>query len=81
MYVVLGALTCACTTVVLSLMGFQCQCYYRTESSSNEGKSGGNISPSYVLQLLFCENHIIAYNSTTTEAREKISTYLEYLEF
>jgi hypothetical protein len=36
----------------------------------------------YVLQLLFSEkNHKIANNSTTTEAREKISTDLESIEF
>jgi hypothetical protein len=35
----------------------------------------------YVLQLLFSENQKIADYSTTTKAREKISTYLESLEF
>jgi hypothetical protein len=35
----------------------------------------------YVLQLLFsAKNHKIAYNTTTTKAREKISAYLESSE-
>ncbi len=35
----------------------------------------------YVLQLLSSENKkIIAKSSITTKAREKVSTYLEYLE-
>jgi hypothetical protein len=40
------------------------------------------MGPRYVSQLLFGEkNHNIANNSTTTEARYKVSTYLESLEF
>ncbi len=35
----------------------------------------------YVMQLLFMKNYKIANNSAATEAREKISTYLESLEF
>ncbi len=54
---------------------------------------GGSIGPRYVSKLLFSEksqkfwnfylvkNHKIANNSATTEAREKISTYLESLKF
>ncbi len=34
----------------------------------------------YVLLLFLVENHEIANNSKITEAREKISTYLESLE-
>jgi hypothetical protein len=34
-----------------------------------------------ILQLLCSENHTIVENSTTTEAKEKISTDLESLEF
>ncbi len=37
--------------------------------------------PRYVLQLLFSEICKIAKNSTTTKAREKITTDLESLEF
>jgi hypothetical protein len=37
--------------------------------------------PRYILKLLFGENHKIAKNSTTTKARENISTYLKSLEF
>jgi hypothetical protein len=41
---------------------------------------GGSIVPRYILQLLFfVKNHKIAKNSTTTQAREKISTDLESL--
>jgi len=40
----------------------------------------GSIGASYILQLLFV-NPGIAYNSATTEAIEKISTDLEWLEF
>jgi hypothetical protein len=32
---------------------------------------GGSIGPSYVLQLLYSENHKIADNSATTKAIEK----------
>jgi hypothetical protein len=35
----------------------------------------------YVLKLLFGEKYKIAENSTTTKARDKISTDLESLEF
>jgi hypothetical protein len=35
----------------------------------------------YVLQFLFSEKHKIAYNSTATKAKIKISTYLESFEF
>ncbi len=42
---------------------------------------GGGIGPKCILQLLLSENHKIANNSATTEAVEKISTYLESLEF
>jgi hypothetical protein len=42
--------------------------------------TGGSMVLSYVLQLLFCENHKIAKNSTTTKAKEKISTDTESLE-
>ncbi len=39
-----------------------------------------------LVQDMFCnfylvKNHKIANNSATAEARERISTYLEYLEF
>jgi hypothetical protein len=37
---------------------------------------GGSIVPKYVLQLLFSEKSV-AKNSTTTRAREKISTDLD----
>jgi hypothetical protein len=37
--------------------------------------------PDMFLQLLLSEKHKIANNSTTTKAREKISAYLESLEF
>ncbi len=43
--------------------------------------SGGSIGPRYVLQLSCSENFLITTYSATTEAREKISTYLESLEF
>ncbi len=39
------------------------------------------MGPRYVLQLYLVKNHKIAKNSTTTEAKEKISTDLESLEF
>jgi hypothetical protein len=42
---------------------------------------GGSMVPRFVLQLLFIKNHKIANNSTTSKAREKISTDLESLEF
>jgi hypothetical protein len=38
------------------------------------------MGPGYILQLLFSQNHKIANNSTTTEAREEISTDLESSE-
>jgi hypothetical protein len=38
------------------------------------------LGPIYVLQLLL-KSRKIANNSATTEAREKVSTDLEYLEF
>ncbi len=41
---------------------------------------GGSIGPRYVMQQ-FMKNYKIANNSAATEAREKISTYLESLEF
>ncbi len=37
--------------------------------------------PTFVLQPLLLKNHEIVKNSTTTNSREKISTYLESLEF
>jgi hypothetical protein len=40
----------------------------------------GSMVLSYVLQLLFSENHKIAKISTTTKAKEKISTDTESLE-
>jgi hypothetical protein len=36
--------------------------------------------PRYVLRLYFVKNHKIAKSSTTTKAREKISTDLESIE-
>jgi hypothetical protein len=42
---------------------------------------GASIGPRYVLQLLLVKNHKVANNSATTKAREKISTYLESVEF
>jgi hypothetical protein len=42
---------------------------------------GGSIGPRYVLQLLLSKNHKIADDSARTEAREKISAYIESLEF
>jgi hypothetical protein len=41
---------------------------------------GGSMGPRYVLQLYFVKNHQIVNNSTTTKAREKISTDLQSLE-
>ncbi len=38
-------------------------------------------APSYVLQLLFNEKSKIVNHSAATEAREKISTYLEFVEY
>jgi hypothetical protein len=43
--------------------------------------SGASIVPSCALQLLFGKNHNIAKNSTTTKARENISTELISLDF
>jgi hypothetical protein len=42
---------------------------------------GGSIGPEYILQLLFIEKSQKANNSTNAKAREKISAYLEFLEF
>ncbi len=45
---------------------------------------GGSMGPQNVLQLLFSENlknHKIVNRTTTTKAREKISTYLESQKF
>ncbi len=42
---------------------------------------GGSIGPKYVLKLMFCENHTIVNTPQTPDAREKISAYLESLEF
>ncbi len=42
---------------------------------------GGSIDPTYVLQLLLQKIHKFVNKSATAEAREKISTYLESLEF
>ncbi len=42
---------------------------------------GGILGLKYVLQLSFSKNYKIANNLATIEAREKISTYLESLEF
>ncbi len=39
------------------------------------------MDPRYVLKYLFIEKHKIAKNSTTTDAREKISTDLECSQF
>jgi hypothetical protein len=41
---------------------------------------GGSIGPRNVLQLIFSEKSQKVY-SATAEAREKISTYLESIEF
>jgi hypothetical protein len=43
--------------------------------------TGGSMGPIDVLQLLFVKNYKIAKNWATTKAKEKISTYLESLEF
>jgi len=42
--------------------------------------TGGSMVLIYVLQLLFSDDHKIAKNSTTTKAKEKISTDTESLE-
>ncbi len=42
--------------------------------------SGGSIGPKYVCNIYLVKNHKIAKNSAITEAREKISTYLDSLE-
>ncbi len=42
---------------------------------------GGSMVSKYVLQLLFSEISQICKKSTTTKARETISTDLESLEF
>jgi hypothetical protein len=54
----------------------------------NEGKSGASFScqvpalvPAMFCNLYLVKNHKITDNSATTEAREKISTYLAFLEF
>jgi hypothetical protein len=39
------------------------------------------MGPRYVLQLFKVKNYKNAKNAKTTKAREKISTYLESLEF
>ncbi len=54
----------------------------------SEGKSAPSfchqvaaLVPAMFCNLYLVKNHKIADNSATTEAREKISAYLEYLEF
>jgi hypothetical protein len=42
---------------------------------------GGSIGPRYFCNFYIAKNHKIANNSATTAVREKISTYLESLEF
>jgi len=42
---------------------------------------GGSLGLGYVLQLSFMEKSQNANNLATTEAREKMSTYLESLKF
>jgi hypothetical protein len=56
-------------------------------STFNEGKSAASFCRQVAALVtdMFCnfyfvKNHKIANNSVTTEAREKISTYLESLE-
>jgi hypothetical protein len=41
----------------------------------------GSMGLSYVLQLLFCKKSKNTNKSATTEAREKLSTNLEFFEF
>ncbi len=43
--------------------------------------SGGSIGTDMFCNFYFVKIHKIANNSSTTEAKEKISTYLESLEF
>ncbi len=57
-------------------------------SDANEGKSAASfchqvaaLVPDKFCNFYLVKNHKIANNSATTEAREKISTYLESLEF
>jgi hypothetical protein len=53
----------------------------------NEGKSAASfcrqvaaLVPDMFCNFYILKNHKIAGNSATTEAREKISTYLEFLQ-
>ncbi len=62
--------------------------YYKTLNASNEGISAASfyhklavLVPDMFCNFYFVKNHKIANNSATTGAREKISTYLESLEF
>jgi hypothetical protein len=47
----------------------------------NEGISDASFYPDMLYNFYLMKNHKIANKSATTEAREKISTYLESLEF
>jgi hypothetical protein len=59
-----------------------------TQPHQNEGKSSASfcrqvaaLVPDMFYNFYLVKNHKIAKNSTTTKAREKISTFLESLEF
>jgi hypothetical protein len=61
---------------------------YKTYYGSNEGKLAANfcwqvaaLVPDMSSNFYFMQNHKITISLVATKAREKISTYLESLEF
>jgi hypothetical protein len=68
---------------VKTLVGFN-----KEPTKANEGISAASfchqvaaLVPGMFCNFYLAKNHKIANNSATTEAKEKISTYLESLEF